>query len=49
MTILDVLLATDQHATQTATAAGFVLYAGDPSDRGLADDLFGKINDLGGL
>jgi hypothetical protein len=49
MTLMDILLAADQHATQSTSAAGFVLYAGDQSTRGLADDLFGKINDLGGI
>jgi hypothetical protein len=49
LTILDILLAVDRHATQKATAAGFLLYAGDPTTRGLADDLFGRINDLGGI
>src|SRR5262249_2347237 len=32
-----------------ATAAGFALYAGDQATRGLADDLFGRINDTGGI
>jgi hypothetical protein len=49
MTILDILLAVDRHATQSPTAAGFTLYAGDQATRGLADDLFGRINDLGGI
>ena len=49
MTILDILRAVDQHATHATTAAGFVLYAGDQASRGLADDLFGRINDLGGI
>jgi hypothetical protein len=49
MTIMDILLAVDQHATHTATAAGFVLYSGDQAKRGLADDLFGEINDLGDI
>ena len=49
ITILDILLAADQHATHTTTAAGFTLYAGNQAMRGLADDLFGRINDLGGI
>jgi hypothetical protein len=49
LSIMDVLLAADRHAKHATTAAGFVLYAEDPSDRGLADDLFGRINDLGGI
>jgi hypothetical protein len=49
VTILDLLLAVDRHATQSPTAAGFTLYAGDQATRGLADDLFGRINDLGGI
>jgi hypothetical protein len=49
MTIMDILLAADQHASHAATAAGFALYAGDQATRGLADDLFGRINDLGGI
>jgi hypothetical protein len=49
MTIMDILLAADQHATQTSTAVGFVLYDGDQATRSLADDLFGKINDLGDI
>jgi streptogramin lyase len=49
MTILDILVAVDRHATQSTAAAGFTLYAGDQATRGLADDLFGRINDLGGI
>jgi titin len=49
LTIMDILIAADQDATHAATAAGFVLYAGDQTDRSLADDLFGRINDLGGI
>jgi hypothetical protein len=49
MSIMTILLAADQHVTQTAAAAGFALYAGDPSTRGLADVLFGNINDVGGI
>jgi hypothetical protein len=49
MTLMDILLAVDRHATQSPSDAGFVLYAGDQSTRGLADDLFGRINDLGGI
>jgi hypothetical protein len=49
LTLMDILLATDRHATRTTTAAGFVLYGGDLTMRGVADDLFGKINDLGGI
>src|SRR5262245_15297361 len=49
MTVMDILLAVDQHATHAATAAGFTLYAGDQTDRGLVDDLFGRINDTGGI
>jgi hypothetical protein len=49
MTILDILLAVDRHATQSTTTAGFTLYAGDQATRGFADDLLGRINDLGGI
>jgi hypothetical protein len=49
MTLLDILLAADGHATHATTAAGFVLYSGDQATRGLADDLFGRINDPGGF
>jgi hypothetical protein len=49
MTIMDILRAADQHATETTTDAGFVLYASDRTTRALADELFGKINDLGGI
>jgi hypothetical protein len=49
MTVLDILFAVERHATRSATAAGFVLHAGGPATRGLADDLFGRINDLGGI
>jgi hypothetical protein len=49
MTIMDILLAADRHASHAGTAAGFALYAGDQATRGLADDLFGRINDLGGI
>jgi len=35
---MDILLATDQHATPAPTAVGFALYSGDQSNRGLADD-----------
>jgi hypothetical protein len=49
MTLLDILLAADGHATHSSTAAGFVLYSGDQATRGLADDLFGRLNDTGGL
>jgi hypothetical protein len=49
MTLLDILLAADGHATHSSAAAGFVLYSGDQATRGLADDLFGRINDTGGL
>jgi hypothetical protein len=49
MTLMDTLLAADRHATHAATASGFTLYAGDQSTRGLADDLFGRINDTGGI
>jgi hypothetical protein len=49
MTLLDNLLAADGHATHSSTAAGFVLYAGDQGTRNLADDLFGRLNDTGGL
>jgi hypothetical protein len=49
MTIMDILLAVDQHATQTTTGTGFVLYSGDQTSRSLADDLFGRINDLGAI
>jgi hypothetical protein len=49
MTVMDILLAADGHATHSSTAAGFVLYAGDQATRGLADDLFGRINDTGGI
>jgi hypothetical protein len=49
MTIMDILLAVDQHAIRTTTAIGFLLYDGDRDARGMADDLFGKINDLGGI
>jgi uncharacterized delta-60 repeat protein len=49
MTIMDTLLAADRHATHSTTAAGFALYAGDQATRNLADDLFGRINDTGGL
>jgi hypothetical protein len=48
-TILDILLAADGHATHSSAAAGFVLYSGDQATRGLADDLFGRLNDTGGL
>jgi hypothetical protein len=30
-------------------SARFALYAGDQATRNLADDLFGRINDTGGL
>jgi hypothetical protein len=49
MTLLDILLAADGHATHSSTAAGFVLYSGDQATRSLADDLFGRINDTGGI
>jgi VCBS repeat-containing protein len=49
MTLMDILLAADRLATHASTAAGFALYAGDQATRGLADDLFGRINDTGGL
>jgi streptogramin lyase len=49
MTLMDILLAADRHASHAATPAGFALYAGDQATRGLADDLFGRINDLGGI
>jgi hypothetical protein len=47
MTLMDILLAADGHATHSSAAAGFVLYDGSPSLRGLADDLFERVNDLG--
>jgi hypothetical protein len=49
MTLMDILLAADGHATHATTAAGFTLYSGDQATRGLADDLFGRINDTGGI
>jgi hypothetical protein len=49
MSIMNILLAADQHVTQTTTAAGFALYAGDPSTRGLAYDILVNINDVGGI
>jgi hypothetical protein len=49
MTLMDILLAADGHATHSSAAAGFVLYSGDQATRGLADDLFGRINDTGAL
>jgi hypothetical protein len=50
MTLMDILLAADQHATVNPYAvAGFVLYDGDQATRNLADDLFGRINDTGGI
>jgi hypothetical protein len=48
-TLMDILLAADGHATHSGAAAGFVLYSGDQATRNLADDLFGRINDTGGL
>jgi hypothetical protein len=36
MTLLDILLAADGHATHATTAAGFALYAGDQATRNLA-------------
>src|SRR5262245_5649592 len=33
MTVLDILIAVDQHATHATTAAGFTLYAGDRATR----------------
>jgi hypothetical protein len=44
MTVLDILLAVDQHATHTAT--GFTLYSGNDSLRDKALDLFEDLNDF---
>jgi hypothetical protein len=49
MTILDIPLVADRHVSHAATAAGFALYSLDQANRGLAGDLFGRINDLSGL
>jgi hypothetical protein len=49
MTLMDILLAADGHATHSSAAAGLALYAGDQATRNLADDLFGRINDPGDL
>jgi hypothetical protein len=47
MTILDILIAADANAQ--ATAAGFALYSDSPSLRCQANELFGRINDAGGI
>jgi hypothetical protein len=49
MTLMDILLAADGHATHSSAGAGFVLYSGDQATRNLADDLFGRLNDTGAL
>ena len=47
MTLMDTLLGVDMHAS--LAAGGVTLYAGQTTLRHQALDLFGRINDLGGI